>query len=96
MPQVCGGQPGQMHQSCHKLATYLPEVSIWGRQLKSNINKSGEGTGVALFCQIISQSLQQHRPVLVACSTAATACQQQHSTLTGDAARLTAQEGTAD
>ena len=76
--------------------TCLPEVGVWGRQLKGNIDQSGEGTGVALFCQIISQSLQQPRPVSVACSTAVPALQQQHGALTGDAAKLTAQKGTAD
>ena len=85
-----------MHHTCQELAAYLPEVSVWGRQLKGNIDEGGEGTGMALFCQVISQSLQQRRSVSVACSTAVAAHWQQHGTLTGDAAKLTAQEGTAD
>ena len=51
---------------------------------------------MALFCQIICQSLQQHRPVSVACSTAVPALQQQNGALTEDTAKLTAQKGTAD
>ena len=94
-PEVCGGQPGQMHKAGQKLDMCLPEVGIWGRQLKGNINKSGEGTGVALFCQIISQSLQQHRPVSVAGRSTVMAPRQQYGALAAHAAKLTAEEVSA-